>query len=370
MIVGVPKEIKTGEKRVGIVPSGVSAFVAHGHTVLIEKGAGLGSGIADEEYKKAGAKIVNYAKQIWDQAEMIIKVKEPLDNEIELCRPGQILYTYLHLASDESLTRRLLKKQIIGVAYETIQLDDGSLPLLTPMSEVAGRLSVQIGARCLEATYGGMGVLLGGVSGVKPAKVVILGAGVAGSNACTIAVGMGAHVTVIDINPARLRYLQDIMQGRVTTLMSNRANIAEEVAQADLLIGSVLVPGAKAPRLVTKDMVKNMKPNSAIVDIAIDQGGCIETSKPTTHDNPTYRVYDVVHYCVTNMPGAVPRTSTYALTNVTLGYGLMIADLGIEQAIAKDKALRKGVNLYKGKITYKAVAEAFNMDWEEIPDKL
>ncbi len=247
MIIGVPKEIKPGEKRVGIVPSGVSAFVAHGHTVLVEKGAGVGSGISDDNYRNAGAKIISSAKQIWEQADMIIKVKEPLENEIKLCRPGQILYTYLHLASNEALTRGLLKQKIIGVAYETIQLDDGSLPLLTPMSEVAGRLSVQIGARCLEATQGGIGVLLGGVSGVKPAKVVILGAGVAGSNACTIAVGMGAHVTVIDINPARLRYMQDIMQGRLTTLMSNRANIAEEVSQADLLIGSVLVPGAKAP---------------------------------------------------------------------------------------------------------------------------
>jgi len=369
MIIGVPKEIKVGEKRVGIVSSGVSAFVAHGHKVLIEKGAGLGSGISDEDYRRAGAKIMSSAKQVWEQADMIIKVKEPLENEIQMCRPGQILYTYLHLASNEALTHGLLKQQIIGVAYETIQLEDGSLPLLTPMSEVAGRLSVQVGARCLEATYGGIGILLGGVSGVKPAKVVILGAGVAGSNACVIAIGMGAHVTVIDINPARLRYMQDIMQGRLTTLMSNRANIVEEISQADLLIGSVLVPGAKAPRLVTKDMIKNMKPNSVIVDIAIDQGGCIETSKPTTHDNPTYRVNDVIHYCVTNMPGAVPRTSTYALTNVTLGYGLMIADLGIDNSIAQDKALRKGVNLYKGKITYKAVAEAFNMNWEEIPVK-
>ncbi len=369
MIVGVPKEIKPGEKRVGIVPSGVSAFVAHGHTVLVEKGAGIGSGIPDEAYKQAGAKIVTDPKKIWNEAEMIIKVKEPLDNEIELCREGQILYTYLHLASNESLTRELLKRKIIGVAYETIQLEDGSLPLLTPMSEVAGRLSVQVGARCLESTFGGMGVLLGGVSGVKPAKVLIIGAGVAGSNACTIAVGMGANVTVVDINPARLRYIQDVMQGRVTTLMSNRANIAEEATNADLLIGAVLVPGAKAPRLVTKDMVKSMKPNSVIVDIAIDQGGCVETSKPTTHDNPTYRVYDVIHYCVTNMPGAVPRTSTFALTNVTLGYGLMIADWGIDKAIERDKALRKGVNLYKGKLTYKAVAEAFGMEWEEIPLK-
>ncbi len=366
MIVGVPKEIKAGEARVAMVPSGVAAFVGHGHTVLVEKNAGVGSGIPDDAYVAAGAAIVRKPKEIWERAAMIVKVKEPIDPEFNYMRPGQILYTYLHLASSEALTRKLLAKRVSGVAYETIQLPDGSLPLLTPMSEVAGRLSVQKGAQCLEAPSGGSGILLGGVSGVKPAKVVILGAGVSGSNACFIAVGMGAHVTVLDINPLRLRYLHDVMGGRVTTVMSNRATIAEEVTQADLVIGSVLVPGAKAPHLISKALVKGMKPNAAIVDIAIDQGGCIETSRPTTHAEPTYRVHDVVHYCVANMPGAVPRTSTYALTNVTLGYGLCLADKGLEKAIAEDPALKKGLNVHNGKITYRAVAEAVGMPCDEI----
>ncbi len=366
MIIGVPKEIKPGEARVAMVPSGVAAFVAHGHTVLVEKSAGVGSGIPDAAYTAAGATLIKSAKEVWKRADMIVKVKEPVDPEFTYMRPGLILYTYLHLASSESLTRKLLEKRVTGVAYETIQLADGSLPLLTPMSEVAGRLSVQKGAQCLEAPSGGIGILLGGVSGVKPAKVVILGAGVSGSNACYIAVGMGAHVTVLDINPARLRYLHDIMGGRVTTVMSNHATIAEEVTQADLVIGAVLVPGAKAPNLISKAIIKQMKPNSAIVDIAIDQGGCIETSKPTTHANPTYRVNDVVHYCVANMPGAVPRTSTYALTNVTLGFGLHLADKGWEKAMAQDPALKKGLNVLNGKITYQAVADAFGMPWTEI----
>ena len=361
MIIGVPREIKPGEARVAMVPSGVSALVAHGHEVLVEKGAGAGTGIPDEAYRAAGARIIPRAASIWQRAAMVVKVKEPIDAELGLMRPSQILYTYLHLASNEELTRALLRRKVTAVAYETIQLDDGALPLLTPMSEVAGRLSVQVGAHCLEAPSGGSGILLGGVSGVKPAKVVILGAGVAGSNACQVAVGMGAHVTVIDINPAKLRYLHDIMGGRVTTLMSNRANIAEEVCQADLVIGSVLIPGAKAPKLITRDLVRQMKPNSAFVDIAIDQGGCSETSHPTTHANPTYRVCDVVHYCVANMPGAVPHTSTMALTNATLGYGLKIADKGFEQAVAQDPALKRGVNTYNGQITHQAVADAFNL---------
>lgn len=366
MIIGVPKEIKAGEARVSMVPSGVAAFVAHGHTVLVEKDAGAGSGIPDSAYEAAGAHVVEKPKEIWERAGMIVKVKEPLREEIDCMRPGQIIYTYLHLASNDKLTRGLLEKRVIGIAYETIQLDDGSLPLLTPMSEVAGRLSVQKGAQCLEAHSGGSGILLGGVSGVKPAKVVILGAGVAGSNACHIAVGMGAHVTVLDINPLRLRYLNDIMGGRVTTIMSNRASIAEEISASDLLIGAVLVPGALAPRLVTKDMLKCMKANSALVDIAIDQGGCIETSRPTTHAEPTYRVNDVVHYCVANMPGAVPRTSTYALTNVTLGYGLQLADKGVYRAIEEDLAMKKGLNVCEGKITYRAVADAFGLDYHQI----
>ncbi|MCP4640163.1 MAG: alanine dehydrogenase [bacterium] len=366
MIVGVPKEIKTDENRVALVPSGIAAFVAHGHEVVVQKGAGIGSGISDAEYREAGARIVNTAKGVWDRAGMIVKVKEPLGDELKWMRAGQILYTYLHLASNEALTRALMKKKVTGVAYETIQLEDGSLPLLVPMSEVAGRLSVQMGARCLEAGSGGRGVLLSGVSGVKPAHVVILGGGVAGTNACHIAVGMGAQVTVIDLNPGRLRYLNDIMRGQLTTLMSNQANVADEVTQADLVIGSVLIPGARAPRLVSKALLKRMKPGSALVDIAIDQGGCFETAKPTTHSDPTYQVSGVVHYCVANMPGAVPMTSTYALTNVTLGYGLTIADKGLDAALEQDRALKRGLNTFDGRVTHKAVAEAFNLDCCEV----
>ncbi|HOQ91115.1 MAG TPA: alanine dehydrogenase, partial [Candidatus Hydrogenedentes bacterium] len=347
-------------------PSGVSAFVSHGHRVLVERGAGIGSGIPDEAYAAAGAEILDSAADVWGRAEMVVKVKEPVGVELDYLRPGLILYTYLHLASSEMLTRALLDKKVTAIGYETIQLDDGSLPLLTPMSEVAGRLAVQKGAWCLEAVNGGQGILLGRVSGVKPAQVVVLGAGVAGTNACQIAAGMGAHVTVIDINPARLRYLQDIMQGRVTTLMSNRANIADEVSRADLVIGSVLVPGAKAPKLITEDMIKSMRPGSAFIDIAIDQGGCAETSRPTTHADPVYKVHEVVHYCVTNMPGAVPRTSTYALTNVTMGYGLALADKGFERAISMDPALRRGVNTLNGQITCRPVAESFGMTWREL----
>ncbi len=362
MVVGVPKEIKPDEGRVAMVPSGVTAFITHGHKVLVEKGAGVNSGIPDAAYRSAGAQIVNRAKEIWARADMVIKVKEPLGDELKWMRPGQILYTYLHLASNEKLTRTLVERKIVGVAYETIQTADGALPLLVPMSEVAGRLSIQKGAFCLEAGSKGRGILLSGVSGVKPAKVVILGAGVAGSNACQIAVGIGAHVTVVDVNPQRLRYLHDITGGHVTTVMSNTATIADEVTQADLVIGSVLIPGARAPRLVTKKLVRQMKPGSAVVDIAIDQGGCFETSHPTSHHDPIYHVHDVVHYCVANMPGAVPRTATYALTNVTLGYGLAIANKGVDRAMEEDPALRKGLNLYHGKIMYKAVAEALHMD--------
>ncbi len=366
MIIGVPREIKPVEGRVGLVPSGVAAYVAHGHTVLIQTGAGTGSGVSDAEYVQAGATIVPDAQSVWARAEMIVKVKEPLGGEIELMRPDQIIYTYLHLASNEALTRALVAKKVIGVAYETIQLADGALPLLFPMSEVAGRLAAQKGAHCLEATSGGSGILISGVSGVKPANVVILGAGVAGANACYVANGMGARVTVLDVNPARLRYLHDITGGSVTTVMSNHATIRQEVSQADLVIGCVLITGAKAPRLITRDLLAQMKPGSVIVDVAIDQGGCCETSKPTTHDNPTYVVDGVIHYCVANMPGAVPRTSTYALTNVTLSYGLEIADKGIEAAIKADCALKNGLNVYKGKITYKAVADAFGMDYSEV----
>ena len=365
MIVGVPREIKPDERRVGLTPSGVSAFVAHNHRVIVEKGAGLGSGLPDEAYHSAGATLVETGQAVWEQADLVIKVKEPLGDELTWLHPGQIIYTYLHLASNEALTRALLKANVAAVAYETIQLTDGTLPLLFPMSEVAGRLSVQKGAQCLEVGSKGCGILLSGVSGVKPAKVVILGAGVAGSNACYIAQGMGARVTVLDISPGRLRYLHDIMGGHVTTIMSNTATIQEEVMQADLVIGAVLVTGARAPQLISRDLVSCMRPGSAIVDIAIDQGGCCETSHATTHHDPVYWVDGVVHYCVANMPAAVPRTSTYALTNVTLGYGLALADKGLDYALKEDAALRKGLNVFQGYLTYKAVADAFGMEWEE-----
>jgi len=366
MIVGVPKEIKPDEARVALVPSGVAAFVQHGHQVLIERGAGVNSGIPDAAYRKAGAQIVTKARSIWERAGMVVKVKEPLDDELRWMRSGQIVYTYLHLASNEALTKALLRRKVTAFAYETIQLEDGSLPLLFPMSEVAGRLSIQKGAQCLEAGSQGRGILLSGVSGVRPANVVILGAGTSGSNACHIAVGMGANVSIMDISPARLRYIHDVMGGHVTTVMANPANIGEEVLQADLVIGAVLLPGARAPRLITKSLIKQMRTGSAIVDIAIDQGGCCETAHPTTHRDPIYRVHDVVHYCVANMPGAVPCTSTYALTNVTLSHGLELAGAGVEAAIAGNPALRKGLNTWQGRLTCKAVAESFGMDFHDV----
>ncbi|MFO8165777.1 MAG: alanine dehydrogenase [Thermodesulfobacteriota bacterium] len=365
MIIGIPKEIKEEELRVAITPAGVSAFVAHGHKVLIEKGAGMGSGILDKEYRKAGATIINASDVIWERGDMILKVKEPLKSEYSLIREDQIVFTYFHLAANEPLTHSLIESNAVAVAYETIQLDDGSLPLLAPMSEVAGRLSIQVGAQCLEAKNGGRGILLSGVSGVAPAKVVIIGAGIVGINACHVASGIGAHVSILDINPTRLAYVRDIMKGNVTTIMSNRANIEEEVLGADLVVGGVLIPGAKTPRLVTKGMVRRMKKGSVIVDIAVDQGGLFETTRPTTHDNPTYIIYGVVHYCVTNMPGAVPRTSTYALTNSTLSYALAIADQGLERSMAHNSALKKGLNVYKGKVTLRAVAESFGLDYED-----
>ena len=366
MRIGVPKEIKVHEYRVGLVPAAARELVESGHEVLVQTGAAAGIGFTDADYQRVGAKIAATAADVFAKSEMIVKVKEPQPVECAMLRKGQVLYTYLHLAPDPKQTEALIKSGATCIAYETVTAPDGSLPLLTPMSEVAGRLSVQAGARCLEAPVGGPGILLGGVSGVKPAEVVILGAGVAGSNACQIAVGMGAHVTVIDINPARLRYLHDIMGGRVTTLMSNRANIEGEVCRADLVIGSVLVPGARAPHLVTRGMVRRMRRNSVIVDIAIDQGGCAETSRPTTHAEPTFRVHDVIHYCVANMPGAVPRTSTYALTNATLGYGLKLADRGFARAVAADAALRLGVNVHNGGVTHGAVAAALGMECAEI----
>ena len=361
MIIGVPKEIKSGEKRVGMTPQGVDALVSHRHRVIVEKSAGIGSGFSDHEYGKAGAVLVNKAKDIWDEADMVVKVKEPLNPEFPLMRPGQILFTYLHLAADRELTLNLMDRRIIGVGYETVQGKDGSLPLLRPMSEIAGRASVLAGGMCLESRHGGRGVLLCGASGVPPAKVVILGAGVVGTNACKVALGIGARVSILDIYPERLSYLHDITQGHIVTFISNRMTIGEEIAGADLVIGGVLIPGAQAPKLVTRQMLKRMRPGSAIVDVSVDQGGCFETTHPTTHENPTYIEEGIVHYCVSNIPGAFPRTSTFALTNATFPYVLQMADKGYEKAMAENEALRKGLNLVEGKVVYQAVAESFGL---------
>jgi alanine dehydrogenase len=361
MIIGVPTEVKNSEARVSTTPAGVTEYVAHGHEVIVQQGAGTGSGFGDNEYVRAGATIADHAEDVFAEAEMIVKVKEPVAEEYDLLRPDQILFTYLHLAAEEALTRSLMKNRVKAVAYETVQLPNGSLPLLTPMSEVAGRMSVQVGAYYLQATNGGRGMLIGGVPGVLPSNVVVIGGGVVGTNAAQIALGMGANVTIVDRAIDRLRTLDLELHGRLQTLASNRENVAEAVANADLVIGSVLLPGAKAPKLVTEAMVESMRPGSVVVDVAIDQGGCIETSRPTSHTSPTFRFSDVVHYCVTNMPGAVPRTSTLALSNATLPYGLALADHGFEGAVRKDPALAKGVNVLDGQVTYAAVAEAFGM---------
>jgi len=364
MIIGVPKEIKEEEARVAVTPAGVTTLVAHGHRVLVERNAGAASGLTDAEYRAAGAEIVRAARRVWDDADMVVKVKEPLAAEYRYLREGLIVFTYLHLAANESLTRELMAKRVAAIAYETIELADGSLPLLAPMSEVAGRLAIQVGAWCLQAPNGGSGVLLGGVSGVRPANVVVLGAGIAGANACQMAAGVGAHVSVVDINPAKLRYIRDVLGGHVTTLMSNKANIEEEVAKADLVVGSVLVAGAKAPHLVTRPMVRAMKKGAAVVDISIDQGGCIATSRPTLLHHPTFIELDVVHYCVTNMPAIVPRTSTFALTSSTFSYVLELAENGLEKAIRTNTALRRGVNVHDGQVTHAGVAAAFSMATE------
>ncbi len=362
MIIGIPKEIKDNEYRVSTTPGAVNTLVQAGHHVLVEAKAGEGSGFSDEEYARSGAEIVTTPAEVFARAEMIIKVKEPLPPEYDLLREGQILFTFLHLAAAEEVTRVLLERKVTGIGYETVQLPNGSLPLLTPMSEVAGRMAVQIAAHYLEKINGGRGKLLGGVPGVPPADVVIIGGGTVGTNAAMVALGMGASVVIIDINADRLRYLSEILHGNLITLTSNPHNIAEAVRRADVVIGAVLVPGAKAPRLVTRAMVETMKPGSVIVDVAIDQGGCVETSHVTSHSNPTYLVNGVLHYGVPNIPGAVPRTSTYALSNATLPYALKLANLGFEGAIKCDAALAKGVNTYKGFLTCPAVAEAFGME--------
>lgn len=363
MIIGIPKEIKISENRVGITEAGVRQYILEGHTVVVEKDAGVGSGISNEQYEKAGAKILDTKKEVYAKADMIQKVKEPLPDEYDLMKENQILYTYLHLAAEAKLTKVLCERKVKAIAYETIQLENRSLPLLTPMSEVAGRMATQIGAFYLQKDHGGKGILMGGVTGVRPAKVTIIGGGVVGTNAAKMAVGLGASVTILDVNTARLEYLDDIFQGRCMTLFSNSKNIEESVTDSDLVIGGVLITGHKAPTLVSKEMISGMAKGSVVVDVAVDQGGCIETCRPTSHQQPTYEVDGVIHYCVPNMPGVVPRTSTYALTNVTAKYGSMLAAMGVEDAIAKSPALFKGLNVYNGYVCYEPVARDLHMEY-------
>jgi alanine dehydrogenase len=365
MIVGVPKEIKANENRVAITPGGVEMFVQHGHTVLIETSAGIGSGFSDDEYAQAGAQIVSSAAEVYSNAEMILKVKEPIAPEYQLIRRGQVVFTYFHAAASRELTDAMIHTRCIGIAYETVQKADGSLPLLIPMSEVAGRMAPQNGAKYLERTMGGRGVLLGGVPGTPPGTVVILGGGVVGTNAAKIAAGFGAQVIILDNNLYRLRYLDDVMPKNVRTMMSTPQNIRSVIRLADIVIGAVLIPGAKAPYLVTRDMLPTMKAGAVIVDVSVDQGGCIETTRPTTHENPTYIVDGVVHYCVANMPGAVPFTSTIALTNATIPYALELADKGWQRAVRENRELWHGLNFIDGHVTYRAVAEAFGMDYTD-----
>jgi alanine dehydrogenase len=369
MIVGVPKEVKDRENRVGMTPAGVAEIAARGAQVLVERGAGSGSGYADGEYERAGARIVPAAADAWG-AEMVVKVKEPTHAEYGFLRPGLLLFTYLHLAADEPLTRALLDSRTTGIAYETVQLASNFLPLLNPMSEVAGRMSIQVGAHYLEKTYNGRGMLLGGVPGVAPAKVAIVGGGTVGTNAAQMALGMGAHVTVLEKSIERMRYLSEVFGGHLTTLYSTTHAVAESVAEADVVIGAVLIPGARAPRLVTEAMVHAMRPGSVVIDVAIDQGGCIETARPTSHSDPVYDVGGVTHYCVTNMPGAVPRTSTQALTNATLPYVVALATQGMEEAVGRDAALAKGVNTYDGRCTEAPVASAFTIPYTPLGDLL
>ncbi|MDZ7344879.1 MAG: alanine dehydrogenase [candidate division KSB1 bacterium] len=363
MIIGIPKEIKANENRVALIPVGVELLRAHGHIVLVQKSAGGGSGFHDDDYKRAGAKIVDDAAEIYRAADMIIKVKEPLPAEYPLIRENQIIFTYFHFAASRELTEAIIKAKCVAIAYETVQTPDRALPLLIPMSEVAGRMSIQEGARCLEKLHGGTGILLGGVPGVEPATVVILGGGVVGANAAKIAAGLGARVIILDVNLERMRYLDDVMPKNVTTVMSNPANIRKVIAEADLVVGAVLIPGAKAPRLVTRDMLKLMKKGSVIVDVAVDQGGCVETIHPTTHENPTFEVDGVIHYGVANMPGAVPMTSTMALTNATLPYAIEIANKGYPKCAQESSAIAMGVNIVHGQVTYKGVAEAFDLPY-------
>lgn len=370
MIIGVPKEIKNNENRVGLTPAGVSAFAKSGHKVFVQATAGLGSGFSDEEYKKAGATMLKTIAEVYKKAQMIIKVKEPIKEEYALITEGQLLFTYFHFASYEPLTKAMIKSKAVCLAYETVEKKDRSLPLLVPMSEVAGRMSVQEGAKFLEKPMGGRGILLGGVPGVKPAEVLVLGGGIVGTQAAIMAAGLGADVTIMDISLPRLRELDNILPKNVKTVYSNEYNIREMITHSDLIVGAVLIPGAKAPHLITKDMLKTMRPGTVLVDVAVDQGGCFETTKATTHEKPTYVIDGVIHYCVANMPGAVPYTSTLALTNATLPYALQLANKGWKKACADNEELRLGLNVVHGKVVYKGVAEAFNLKYNDVMEVL
>lgn len=368
MIVGIPAEVKDNEYRVSVTPGGVEMLTQHGHRVLVQSDAGEGSGFSDQEYHQSGAYILPDAASVWQEADMVVKVKEPVPTEYEFLREGLVLFTYLHLAADEELTTRLLDTGVTSIGYETVALDNGHLPLLIPMSEVAGRMAIQVGAHYLEKMSGGRGKLLGGVPGVRPCNVVIIGGGTVGTNAAQVALGLGAHVIIIDRDLERLRYLSEILHGNLTTLSSNPRNISLSVQRADLLIGAVLIPGARAPHLVSRAMISTMHAGSVVVDVAIDQGGCIETSRPTTHSDPVFGVDGVIHYGVTNMPGAVPRTSTYALSNATLPYAVLLADEGFLGAVRRSRVLARGVNTYAGHVTHQAVAASFDLPYHSLEE--
>jgi len=370
MIIGVPKEIKNNENRVALTPAGVAEFKKHGHLVYVQKSAGENSGFSDKAYEEAGAELLPTIEAVYEIAEMIIKVKEPIASEYPLIKKDQLLFTYFHFASSEPLTYAMMEREAVCLAYETVEKSDRSLPLLVPMSEVAGRMAIQEGAKYLEKPLKGKGILLGGVPGVPPAKVLVLGGGIVGTQAAKMAAGFGARVVIMDVSLARLRYLSDIMPANVTTVMSNHYNIREAIAEADLIVGAVLIPGAKAPHLITRDMLKLMAPGTVVVDVAVDQGGCIETCTPTTHENPTFIIDDIVHYCVANMPGAVPYTSTLALTNATLPYALQLANKGWKKACTENEELKKGLNVANGKILYKGVADAWNLPFEDVETAL
>jgi alanine dehydrogenase len=370
MIIGVPKEIKNNENRVALTPAGVAEFKKHGHLVYVQKSAGENSGFSDKAYAEAGAELLPTIEAVYEIAEMIIKVKEPIASEYPLIKKDQLLFTYFHFASSEPLTYAMIEREAVCLAYETVEKPDRSLPLLVPMSEVAGRMAIQEGAKYLEKPMKGKGILLGGVPGVPPAKVVVLGGGIVGTQAAKMAAGFGAQVTILDVSLPRLRYLSDVMPANVTTVMSNHYNVRDAISQADLVIGAVLIPGAKAPHLITRDMLKLMAPGTVVVDVAVDQGGCIETCTPTTHENPTFIIDDIVHYCVANMPGAVPYTSTLALTNATLPYALQLANKGWKKACAENEELKKGLNVANGKILYKGVADAWNLPFEDVETAL